>query len=178
MSIPAISRKSASRLSLALFAALASGVAFAPQAGAADASNPFAEFFGSWKGAGQVVGVNGTKESIRCRADYAPSGRDPALSQSLTCASDSYRFNVRSYAIAEADGVQGHWEESTRQVQGHLVGKVAGGHFSGSISGTGFTAEMSLTASGSKQTVSIKPNGGDIALVDIVLDRAPAARGV
>lgn len=178
MSTAAISRKRASCLSLALFAALVSAIAVAPPANAADAGNPFAEFFGSWKGAGQVVGVNGTKESIRCRADYAPSGSDPALSQSLTCASDNYRFNVRSYVIAEGDGVQGHWEESTRQVQGHLVGKVAGGQFVGNISGTGFTAEMSLNTSGGRQTVSIKPNGGDIALVDIVLDRAPAARGV
>jgi hypothetical protein len=171
MSTSDILRRGASRLGGGLAAILIAGAVLWPQVGSAHSGSPFAEFSGSWKGAGQVVGVNGNAEKIRCRADYSTSASGESLTQSLVCASDSYRIDVKSFVIAGADGVEGHWEEATRKVTGHLTGKVADGQFDGSISGTGFTAEMSLKTAGRKQTLSIKPQGGDIAKVEIVLAR-------
>jgi hypothetical protein len=139
---------------------VASGALWA-QVGMAHTSSPFAAFFGSWRGSGRVVGSDGHSERINCRATYSESNGGEALSQTLVCASDSYRFDVRSYVVADGRDVQGHWEETTRNVTGQLSGQVEDGRFDGSIAGPAFTAQMSLKT----------PQAGDIAEVDIVLSR-------
>jgi hypothetical protein len=149
---------------------VASGALWA-QAGVAHTSNPFAAFFGSWRGSGHVVGSDGHSERINCRATYSESNGGETLAQSLVCASDSYRFDVHSYVVADGRDVQGHWEETTRNVTGRLSGQVEDGQFDGSIAGPTFTAQMSLKTTGRRQAVSITPRGGDIAKVDIVLSR-------
>jgi hypothetical protein len=149
---------------------IASGALWA-QVGMAHTSSPFAAFFGSWRGSGRVVGSDGHSERINCRATYSESNGGEALSQTLVCASDSYRFDVRSYVVADGRDVQGHWEETTRNVTGQLSGQVEDGRFDGSIAGPAFTAQMSLKTTGRRQAVSITPQAGDIAEVDIVLSR-------
>ncbi len=149
---------------------VASGALWA-QAGMAHTSNPVAKFLGGWRGSGHVVGSDGHSERISCRATYSESNGGEALSQSLVCASDSYRFDVRSYVVADGRDVQGHWEETTRNVSGQLSGQVEDGQFDGSIAGPAFTAQMSLRTTGRRQAISITPQGGDIAKVDIVLSR-------
>jgi hypothetical protein len=149
--------------------ALSLGTQFAA---AQQGGGPFTRFDGSWKGGGQVVGSDGKHEKISCRAHYSipPSGN--ALSQSLVCASDSYRFEVQSDVVStDGHSVQGTWQETTRRASGDLVGQVSDGQFQGSVSGTGFTAEISLKMSGSKQSVTIVPQGSNIAKVDIVMSR-------
>ena len=94
-----------------------------------------------------------------------------ALSQTLVCASDAYRFDVKSFAIADGNNVEGHWEEATRNVTGHLIGQIDDGLFEGSITGPGFVAKMSLKTSGRNQLVTITPQGGDVAKVWVVLSR-------
>jgi len=164
---------SAARSKSAYFRGLAvSAMVLWPLAGMAHMEGPFASFSGSWKGSGQVVGTDNKHERIACRANYSISEKGDALSQTLVCASDSYRFEISSYVVAEGRSVRGHWQETTRQVQGSLTGEVADGQFEGNVSGPGFTAELSLKAAGRKQLVSIKPQGGDIAKVEIVLIRA------
>jgi hypothetical protein len=155
---------------LLAFMIVASG-ALGAQGGMARSSNPFAPFFGSWRGSGHVMGSDGHSERISCRATYSESNGGQALSQSLVCASDSYRFDVRAYVVADGPNVQGHWEETTRNAAGQLSGQVTDGKFDGNIAGPGFTTQMSLKMTGRRQTVSITPQGGDIAKVDIVLSR-------
>ena len=121
-----------------------------------------------------MVGADNKRERIACRANYSISEKGDALTQALVCASDSYRFEISSYVVAEGRSVQGHWQETTRQVQGSLTGEVADGQFEGNVAGPGFTAELSLRTAGRKQLVSIRPQGGDIAKVEIVLDFARA----
>jgi hypothetical protein len=155
---------------LALVVALLSGLVLWSDGASASSAGPFAKFVGSWDGAGQVAGVNGTVERIRCRATYATPA-DAQLSQTLTCASDSYRIQIHSFVVAEGQSVEGHWDEATRQVTGHLAGTIADGRFEGSVSGAAFTAGLSLNTAGRKQTVVITPQGGDIARVNIILSR-------
>jgi hypothetical protein len=100
-----------------------------PQAGMAQLDGPFAKFSGSWRGSGQVIGTDGNSEKIRCRANYSASARGEALSQSLVCASDSYRVDIHSYVVADGHSVQGYWQETTRNVSGHLTGQVGDGQF-------------------------------------------------
>jgi hypothetical protein len=142
-----------------------------PQFGAAEPRGPFTRFSGAWRGAGQVVGANGNRERITCRATYTISDNGSGLTQTLVCASDSYRVDINSYIVADGHNVQGHWQETTRQVQGDLTGQIADGDFEGGVSGVGFTAKISLRASGRKQVLNIKPDAGDVSSVDIQLSR-------
>ena len=164
-----IRRRPAFFLSAAIFAA---GLMLSPATGAAQSRDPFARFLGSWRGAGFVVGTDGNRTRIVCRASYAVTDSRESLSQTLTCASDSYRFEITSYVVADGASVQGYWQEATRQVRGNLTGQVAEGDFEGAVSGPGFAASLSLRSSGRKQLVTIDPNGaGGIANVSITLSR-------
>ena len=170
-----ISNTSWTRRSLSRGFLLPIGVAAAllvqPQVGAADTGGPFAKFVGSWRGSGQVIGTDGNHERITCRASYSVSQGGAALSQTLVCASDSYRVDISSFIVADGHSVQGHWQEATRRVQGDLTGQITDGNFEGSVSGVGFTAGIHLKTSGRKQQVTISPEGGDVAKADIMLSR-------
>ena len=148
---------------------LAAGLA-APQA-AAVAASPFQEFVGSWSGSGQIVGANGHRESMRCRAEYSEAKEGSALNQTIVCASESFKFNIHTYAEASGESVQGHWTESTRDVSGHVSGHISDGRFEGEFSAAAFNASISITSNGRTQTVSIQPRGGDISDVRIELRR-------
>ena len=56
---------------------------------------------GVWSGGGTVTLDDGSTERIRCRATYAVGDGGNGLNQSLTCASDSYKFDLTSNVIAE-----------------------------------------------------------------------------
>jgi hypothetical protein len=169
--------KSQSSLSLCsrgrnvMLAAVAGAALSWPQIGAADSAGPFAKFLGSWRGSGQVTSTSGAAERISCRATYTGSENGAGLSQTLVCASDSYRFDVRGYVVAEGQSVQGHWQEMSRNVAGHIVGRISDGGFEGTIAGLRFAAEMSIRSSNRRQTVVMRPRGGDIDKVDIILSR-------
>ena len=152
---------------------LAAGVGIAAlawaQIGLAQSGGPFGAFAGGWRGSGLVVGADGNHERITCRARYLISESGRALSESLVCASDSYRVDVDSYVIADGHSVEGHWQETTRQGQGNLTGQIVDGDLEGGVVGPGFTAEISLRATGRRQIMSIKPQGGDVNHVTVVL---------
>src|SRR3979490_1751036 len=59
-------------------------------------SGPFAGFSGTWSGNGTVSLSDGSTERIRCKADYKVDGSGLGLKQNLHCASDSYKFDLRS----------------------------------------------------------------------------------
>jgi hypothetical protein len=159
------------RRSLLLAIGVVAAVLVQPQIGTAQSDGPFARFVGSWRGSGQVIGKDGNHERITCRASYSVSESGAALSQTLICASDSYRVDISSYIVADGHSVQGHWQEATRRVQGDLTGRIADGNFEGSVAGVGFTAAIHLRTSGRKQQVTISPDGGDVAKADIFLSR-------
>jgi hypothetical protein len=154
---------------LALIVVAAAGLW--PEFGATRPINPFAEFIGTWRGSGRVIGSDGHSERISCRAIYSEEGDAEAVSQSLVCASDSYRFDIHSYVVANGRDVEGYWRETTRNVTGHVTGQIEGGQFEGAIAGSTFTAQLSLKTTGRRQAVGITPQGGDIVKVDIVLSR-------
>ena len=136
------------------------------------AASPFQKFIGVWSGGGQIVESNGHRESIRCRAEYVDSKEGSALNQAIACASESFKLDIKSYVEASGDSIQGYWSEATRDVPGHLTGRIsADGRFDGEISAAAFTASISLTSNGRSQAVSIKPRGGDISDVRIELGR-------
>jgi hypothetical protein len=119
-------------------------------------SGPFAGLAGNWSGGGTVALDDGSTERIRCRATYAVGENGNGLNQSLLCASDSYKFELRSSVVAEGGSLSGTWSETTRNVSGNLQGRAAPGNFQVIASAPGFTANITLTTRGNKQSVVIK----------------------
>jgi hypothetical protein len=168
---------SAPHLSILFFAglSLATGLArpdpVAAQTTAARSVSPFANFLGNWQGTGEVVGTDGARERIRCRANYDVSDNGLALTQTLVCASASYRVDVSSYVEATGQSARGYWREATRQAQGSLTGNISDGLFVGTVSGPNFTAQLSLKAADGRQTVDIRPQGANVARIAVELSR-------
>ena len=138
---------------------------------AALAAGPFERFLGVWTGGGQIVGSNGHRESMRCRAEYSEAKGGAALNQSIVCASESFKFDITSYSEASGDSLQGSWKEASRDVSGHMSGRISEGQFVGEFNAPAFNAGISLTSNGRTQSVSIQPRGGDISEVHIELKR-------
>src|ERR1700722_6367876 len=119
-------------------------------------SGPFAGMAGNWSGGGTVTLDDGSTERIRCRASYAVGAEGNGLNQTLTCASDSYKFNLSSNVIAQGAALSGTWSESSRNVNGSIEGRGSNGNFEVVASSPGFTANISLTTRGNKQSVVIR----------------------
>jgi hypothetical protein len=132
----------------------AGSVLFSPASHAQ--SGPFAGMAGVWSGGGTVTLDDGSSERIRCRATYAVGNGGNGLNQSLTCASDSYRFNLSSNVVSSGGSLSGTWSESSRGISGSLEGRGAAGNFQVIASAPGFSASISLKTAGNKQSVVIR----------------------
>ena len=119
-------------------------------------SGPFAGLAGNWSGSGTVTLDDGSSEKIRCRASYAVGNGGSGLNQTLTCASDSYRFNLSANVTAQGAALSGTWSESSRNINGLIEGHGGNGNFEVVASAPAFSAHISLTTRGNKQSVVIK----------------------
>ena len=126
---------------------------------------------GFWSGSGSVTLDDGSTERIRCRASYAVGAGGNGLNQTLTCASDSYRFNLSRNVMADGGSLSGTWSESSRNVSGTLEGRAGNGEFQVIATAPGFTANISLTTRGNKQSVVIK-SGTAFRAAAITLSRS------
>jgi hypothetical protein len=122
-------------------------------------TGPFAGMAGNWSGGGTITLDDGSNERIRCRATYAVGAGGNGLNQNLTCASDSYKFNLSSNVVAQGQALSGTWNEATRNIGGNLEGRGGNGAFQVTASGPGFTANISLKTQGNKQSVTIRSEG-------------------
>jgi hypothetical protein len=124
--------------------------------GHAQSGGPFAGMAGVWSGGGTVTLDDGSTERIRCRATYAVGAGGTGLQQTLTCASDSYKFNLTSDVRAQGSAVSGTWSETSRNINGNLEGRSGGGVVQVVANAPGFSANISLTTRGNKQSVVIR----------------------
>jgi hypothetical protein len=99
---------------------------------------------------------DGSTERIRCRATYAVGNGGTGLNQSLVCASDSYKFDLKTSVVAEGNTLSGTWSESSRGVNGSIEGRASSGNFQVVANAPGFSANISLTTRGNRQSVVIK----------------------
>jgi hypothetical protein len=140
--------------------------------GAAQAADtPFATMAGSWSGGGVLNTSDGAQERLRCRASYEVGGAGSQLHLNLRCASASYNFDLASNVQYRGGEISGDWSESTRNASGTLSGRAAGGHIEAAASSPNFSAGLPMTTRGSRQTVSIRPQGTDITGVSLALER-------
>ncbi len=124
--------------------------------GHAQAGGPFAGMAGVWSGGGTVTLDDGSTERIRCRATYAVGAGGNGLQQTLTCASDSYKFNLSSNVEARGAAISGTWNESSRNINGAIEGRAGGGVIQVVANAPGFSANISLTTRGNRQSVVIR----------------------
>ena len=142
-------------------------------AGATQAAvvSPFAAMAGSWSGGGMLNMSDGSQEPLRCRASYDVAGTRAELHLNLRCASASYNFDLASDVQYRGGEISGDWTEASRNASGTISGRASGGHIEAAASGQNFSAGLSLTTRGSRQTVSIRPQGTNVTAVSLALDR-------
>lgn len=134
-------------------------------------AGPFSSFEGNWTGAGTVTVENGTRERLRCKAHYDVGGGGSTLAQNLTCASDSYKFNVVSNVRAEGGALSGSWAETSRNATGRISGSIGPTQISAHVAGAGFTASIGIAARAGRQSVTISPTGTDITNVSVTMSK-------
>jgi hypothetical protein len=125
---------------------------------------------GAWSGGGTISLSDGSTERIRCRANYRVGGGGTTLKQSLRCASDSYRFDLNSDVVSQGESISGTWSESSRNINGSLLGRASGEFIAVFVEAAGFAAYLTLTTHGSRQSVSIISQG-EIKSVSLALVR-------
>jgi hypothetical protein len=131
----------------------------------------FSRFAGDWTGAGTVKTSAGT-ERLRCKAHYDVTSDGTSLEQTLLCASDSYKLEVRSKVAATGTRFAGKWNEVTRDTIGNLSGTITSTGIRGKIDGIGFTADLAISIQANHQSVTIEPSGAtEISQVAITLTR-------
>jgi hypothetical protein len=133
--------------------------------------SPFTAMAGTWSGGGVLSTTDGQQEQLRCRASYNVDGSGDQLRLNLTCASESYKFDLASEVEYRGGAISGSWTEASRNASGTLSGRAAGDHVQAAARGDNFSANLSLTTRGGRQTVSIQPQGTNVTAVSLALNR-------
>jgi hypothetical protein len=106
------------------------------------------------------------------RRDGRVGSGGASLDQTLRCASDSYKLEVRSKVAATGTKLAGKWKEVTRDSIGNISGTITGTGIKAMIDGIGFTADLVMPIEASLQSITINPTGAtDISNVAITLTR-------
>ena len=118
--------------------------------------NPFAGLDGAWSGSGNVRLENGKTERLKCRGYY--NKKTNGLGMAIACGNAGFKINMRANLTNSGNQISGTWEEREFNQTGDISGKATGSgfalRFSGAISGS-----MSVTTSGTSQTVNISTGG-------------------
>ena len=155
---------------LATAATLAAWIVLLPSESRAQAG-PFGGLAGAWSGNGQLLVKDGASERIRCRATYTISGTGSGLGQVLTCASDSYRFDLTTNVTAAGSTLSGNWTETSRNMNGTLTGKVSGDKIDALVEANGFSGSLTVQTTGNRQTIALRSQSTDLRGVDITLTK-------
>ena len=147
-------------------------IALAPTIGAQAqrAAAGFDGMAGRWAGEGTIRTSNGGSERIRCRATYQAYAEN-GLRQELLCASDSYKFEVRSDLVQKGSAISGLWTETSRNLSGNVTGQANGNTIQARVQGGAFAAQLSVATNGNRQAVTIVPQGTDVHEVTVNLSR-------
>ena len=165
--------RSAQAFAFAAAVSIASLPAFAPVPAAAD-TGPFAGLGGVWTGGGTLSLENGTKERLRCRAQYVDhqGGQQPATVAQLRQRHLPFpRQRLRQLQAAARSPATGRKRPGTPPAR--ISGKAGGGKIFVSVAaGSAFSAKMTMITTGNSQSVSIKPKGTDVTDVSVSVSKA------
>jgi hypothetical protein len=137
----------------------------------ADASAIFKQLAGSWRGEGDLVLEDGTRERLSCTGYYVLKSEGRGLSIASLCSSPKQKFEFRSLVAEGGSGISGQWEERTYHAAGQVSGSATGTtikmSFSGTIEGT-----ISISLNGKTHSVNVSAAGAGIKGVSILLSRS------
>ena len=140
-------------------------------AGPGIADTPFAGLSGAWAGGGRITMIDGASEPIKCRATYTANKAGTTIDQVLRCASDTYKFNVKSRVGVEGSALSGQWTETTYNLIGTFTGTVKGQRIDGQIRGNGLLIGVALLTRGNEQQVRFLSQGTEMREVNIKLNK-------
>lgn len=136
----------------------------------------FSGLDGSWRGDGSITWTSGETERIRCQGTYEVDPSGNRLEQRLTCASDASKLNITSSIVydPEAGVITGSWNERSHNVGGWVSGNARPAAIDALLQSSDkkFRSKVSVMTRGQQQTVSIMPQGLDVAGVTVALQRS------
>ena len=154
-----------------LLAGCAVAMALWPHVAAAGGPGPFSSFGGDWKGVGTVIDDKGKTEPLRCRESNVVSDDNISLTQSLVCASDSYRVEFRTTLFTDGHTVRGTWQDVSRNASGNVLGEIANNAIVATITAPGVQARLSAKTTANRQEVTVEPEGTQINKVVVTMKR-------
>ena len=147
--------------------ALAMGFLVAQGSTRAQAAGPFEDLSGDWSGSGYITMSDGKRERLRCRASYSVGGGGETVDMAIRCASDSYKFDLSGYLRNSNGSVSGQWSETNFNSAGTLSGRASGNSINAQAVGSTFSAGLSMTTSGGRQSVTIRPGVTEVRQVSL-----------
>jgi hypothetical protein len=147
------------------------GALVALAAAPAMADTPFVGLSGAWAGGGRITMITGASEPIKCKATYTANKAGTTIDQVLRCASDTYKFNVKSRVGVDGSALSGQWTETTYNLTGTFTGTVKGEKIEGKIRGNGLLIGVALRTRGSEQQVRFLSQGTEMREVNIKLTK-------
>jgi hypothetical protein len=142
-----------------------------PRMAGAEGVGPLSRLAGSWGGSGTARFEGGQSERLNCRGHYTIKAGGSGVGLALRCASASAKIDMRSSLVVQNGRVTGSWEERTFNAMGSVSGKASPGSLSLANSGGGLSGSMSMTFTGSSQSVRITASGTSLKGVSINLRR-------
>lgn len=140
-------------LSAAVFALAATAAPGVSNAGT------FNALHGAWSGSGTVRLEDGSTQRIRCRGYYTSRSGGSGLGMAINCSnSASFKIHMRANLSSSGNRITGSWEEREFNQAGNVSGSRTGNGFSLTFGGA-LSGSMSVTLSGSRQTVKISTGG-------------------
>jgi hypothetical protein len=137
----------------------------------ADTSLLFKQLVGSWRGAGDLVLEDGTREQLSCHGYYVLKSEGHGLSIATLCNSTNRKFEIRSLVAESTGGVSGQWEERTFNANGQLSGSTTDTTMNLSISGY-IEGTISISLTGKTHSVTVTAAGAGIKGASISLTRS------
>jgi hypothetical protein len=134
------------------------------------ADGPFTSMDGNWAGSGTIT-VNNNKERLRCRASYTTKNSGSTVDLDITCASDSYKFNLTGGVNYVNGSISGNWSESAHSAAGTISGRASPGSIRANATGPYFSALLNMRTTGNSQSVSLTSPGSQISSVTMSLAR-------
>ena len=122
-------------------------------------AGPFDGYAGTWSGNGTITIADSGTERIRCRGIYTVDAAGNGLHQNIKCASDSYKFELRSNVEAAGSKITGSWSEETRNVNGGIDGSISGQDITALVTTNGYAATFNVSTRGGKQNINIASKG-------------------
>lgn len=125
----------------------------------------FNDLAGSWSGAGTLTRKSAGNERLRCQARYDVGSGGEQVNLRITCASDSFKFDLTGYMSNNSGTISGQWSEPNYNSTGSLDGRVSEGRINAHAVGNTFSAYISVNTQGNRQSVTIQPQETDVTRV-------------